>query len=161
MTARAQLITERMKQVIPNLNQCATLGIDVVCADVGQLTLILPYSEKIVGHPKTGVIHGGALTTLMDTACGFAAIAALETPAIAPTLDLRIDYMGPAEPGKAVICEAEAYRVSSNVIFARGQAFHEDQRERPIAHCTATFMRLDSNNAKNDGQTMEQQHAKP
>ena len=90
----------------------------------------------------------------MDTACGFAAVSALGELAIAPTLDLRIDYMGPAEPGKAVIGEAEAYRVTRNVIFARGQAYHQDQKDKPIAHCTATFMRLDSQTTQKDIQSL-------
>lgn len=144
MTDQADIIFEKMNQIIPALKHCALLEIKVLSADIGKLNLLLPYSQKIVGHPESGVIHGGALTTLMDTACGFAAVAALGELAIAPTLDLRIDYMGPAEPGKAVIGEAEAYRVTRNVIFARGQAYHQGQKDKPIAHCTATFMRLDA-----------------
>ena len=154
MTDQAQIIFDKMNQVIPVLKHCAVLDIQVLSADVGKLSLLLPYSDKIIGHPSTRVIHGGALTTLMDTACGFAAVAAMGELAIAPTLDLRIDYMGPAEPGKAVIGDAEAYRVTRNVIFARGQAYHEGQKDKPIAHCTATFMRLDSDSAKKDAKTL-------
>ncbi len=140
----AKALTQQMRAIIPGLNHCQLLGIDVIEADVGRLQLVLPYSESIIGNPETRVIHGGALTTLMDTACGFAAICALLEPGIAPTLDLRIDYMRPAEAGKAVIGDAEAYHVTSNVVFARGIAYHEGDKDRPIAHCTASFMRLDS-----------------
>lgn len=154
MTDQADVIFDNMNQVIPVLKHCAILNIQVLSADVGKLSLLLPYSKKIVGHPETGVIHGGALTTLMDTTCGFAAVSALGELAIAPTLDLRIDYMGPAEPGKAVISEAEAYRVTRNVIFARGQAYHQGQKDKPIAHCTATFMRLDTKNTQKDSQSL-------
>ena len=133
-----------MRAVVPNLKHCKVLGIEVVALDEGRLVLSLPYSNAIIGNPDTGVIHGGALTTLMDTACGFAAVSALDEFSIAPTLDLRIDYMGAAEPGKTVLGEAEVYRVSDNIIFARGMAYHEGRRERPIAHCTATFMRIES-----------------
>lgn len=155
MTDQAKILFEQMQLIIPALNHCALLDIEVLSADVGKLSLLLPYSQKIVGHPETGVIHGGALTTLMDTTCGFAAVAALGQLAIAPTLDLRIDYMGPAEPGKAVIGEAEAYRVTRNVIFARGQAFHDGQKDKPIAHCTATFMRLDTQTTKKSIRSLE------
>ncbi|MCB1616413.1 MAG: PaaI family thioesterase [Pseudomonadales bacterium] len=134
---------EQMKSIIPVLKQCRVLGIEVVEAEPGHLVLLLPYDRKIVGNPDTGVIHGGPLTTLMDTACGFAAVTALKEPGIAPTLDLRIDYMRSAIPGKPVLGSAEAYRVTRNVIFARGLAYHEGLQEKPIAHCTATFMRID------------------
>lgn len=136
-------LTTQIKAIVPNLNHCKVLGIDVVDVNIGQLKLVLPYSEAIIGNPDTKVIHGGALTTLMDTACGFAAVCALDEPGIAPTLDLRIDYMRPAEPGKAVIGDAEAYHVTKNVVFARGTAYHEGEKDKPIAHCTASFMRLD------------------
>ena len=141
-----QTIIDNMRLIVPNLKHCKLLGIDVIDADIGQLTLVLPYSEGIIGNPETRVIHGGALTTLMDTACGFAAIAALTEPGICPTLDLRIDYMGPAHPDQDVIGEAEAYRVSNNVVFARGIAYHKGKKDEPIAHCTASFMRIDASN---------------
>ena len=151
-------IVEQLRQIIPVLKHCEVLGIVVRDADVGKLSLELPYSKAIVGNPETGVIHGGSLTTLMDTACGFAAIAALDEFSIAPTLDLRIDYMRAAQSGMAVISDAEAYRVTSNVIFARGIAYHEGQKERPIAHCTATFMRLDVGSRK-DSRSIEMEKA--
>ena len=79
----------------------------------------------------------------MDTACGFAGVAALSKPSLMPTLDLRVDYMSAGEPGLDIVGEAEAYRVTNNVVFCRGIAYHEGQQDNPIAHCTATFMRLD------------------
>lgn len=143
MASQRELVRQQLKDIVPNLKHCQHLGIEYVDADIGFLSLQLPYKESLIGNPETGVIHGGALTTLMDTACGFAAVSALDEPGICPTLDLRIDYMKPAEPGKAVIGEAEAYHVTNNVVFARGIAYHEGDKANPIAHCTASFMRLD------------------
>ncbi len=143
MTLSRDDIFVQMQQIIPFIKHCELLGIDVLDAGKGCLTLALPYSDEIVGNTDTGVIHGGALTTLMDTACGFAAMSALEVLQISPTLDLRIDYMCQAQPGKAVIGEAEAYRVTRSVIFTRGIAYHEGEKDQPIAHCSANFMRLD------------------
>lgn len=131
-----------LAQIIPELNQCKVLGIKVKNMAKGLLLLELPYSDKIIGNPETGVIHGGALTTLLDTACGFCAISSLENAGIAPTLDLRIDYMRAAEPNKPVFAKAEIYRSTRNVLFSRGIAFQADE-DKPIAHCTATFMCLD------------------
>ena len=131
-----------LKRMIPELKHCKLLGILVKKINKGSILLELPYSKDIIGNPETGVIHGGALTTLMDNACGFSAISALDDSSIAPTLDLRIDYMRAAEPNKAVLGKAEVYRTTRNVLFSRGIAFQDDE-SNPIAHCTATFMRLD------------------
>jgi len=133
---------ELLKQFIPELKHCKLLGITVEELGKGFITLKLPYSANIIGNPETGVIHGGALTTLMDTACGFSAISALTEAAIAPTLDLRIDYMRAAEPGKPVFGHAEVYRTTRNVLFSRGVAYQESL-DKPVAHCAATFMRID------------------
>lgn len=135
-------IRKHVMQLVPGLKHCKLLGIEAISADVGRLNLKLPYNAKLIGNPDTGVVNGGPITTLMDTACGFAAVLGQDQPGICPTLDLRIDYMRPAEPNKDIIAEAEAYRVSRSVIFTRGIAFHEGDKDNPIAHCTASFMRL-------------------
>jgi uncharacterized protein (TIGR00369 family) len=137
-----ELIRNSIVELVPNLKHCKLLGIEVEEAAFAKLVLSIPYSEKIIGNPETGVVHGGVLTTLMDTACGFAAVLGQTSPGICPTLDLRIDYMKPAEPGKTIYGKAEAYRVSRSVIFTRGVAYHEGDEDSPIAHCTASFMRL-------------------
>ena len=133
---------EILKKFIPELKHCKLLGITVEELGRGFITLRLPYSANIIGNPETGVIHGGALTTLMDTACGFSAVSSLSEAAIAPTLDLRIDYMRAAEPGKPVLGHAEVYRTTRNVLFSRGIAYQESI-DKPVAHCAATFMRID------------------
>lgn len=119
------------------------LGIRAIDASKEHILLELPFDERLVGNPETGVIHGGALTTLMDSACGLSVQLALENVEICPTLDLRIDYVTAAVTGLSVFGRASVYRLTDNVVFARGMAFQQlDGGERPIAHCVATFMRL-------------------
>ena len=55
------------------------------------------------------------------------------------TLDLRIDYMRPAEPRKDLYTEAECYRTTVNIAFVRATAYQDD-RSDPIATSVATFM---------------------
>ncbi|RLU01829.1 MAG: PaaI family thioesterase [Ketobacter sp.] len=106
------------------------------------LVVRLPYSDKIIGNPDTGVIHGGAITSLMDQACGLAVAQAMAPDFdITPTIDLRIDYMRPAEPGKDVFAYVESYRKTRSVVFTRGIAY-QDNRDEPIAHCVANYMRM-------------------
>ena len=123
------------------LRHCQVLGIHVHEATSKGLTLRLPYSEKIIGNPETGGIHGGAITTLMDTTCGISTVCFLPSFEVCPTLDLRIDYMRPADPHKDVFGFAECYRVTPTVIFTRGIAYQDDP-EQPIAHAVGTFMRM-------------------
>ncbi|QTN45841.1 PaaI family thioesterase [Ectopseudomonas mendocina] len=139
-------VLERAQRFLSALRHCQVLGMQVQAANAKGLTLRLPYSQHIVGNPDSGVIHGGAITTLMDTTCGISTVCVLPDFEICPTLDLRIDYMHPAEPGKDVFGFAECYRVTPHVIFTRGYAYQDDP-EQPIAHVVGTFMRMGKVNA--------------
>ncbi len=137
-------VFERAARFLSALKHCQVLGLKLHSASHEGLTVVLPYSPQIVGNPLTGVIHGGALTTLMDTACGMSTLCVLPQFEVCPTLDLRIDYMHAAEPGKDVYGFAQCYRVTPDVIFARGFAYQDDP-EQPVAHVMGTFMRLGQN----------------
>jgi uncharacterized protein (TIGR00369 family) len=123
------------------LKHCQLLQMRVAHADTQGMTLILPWSPAIVGNPQTGAVHGGALTTLMDTTCGMATLCALPQFEVCPTLDLRIDYMHTAEAGKDIYGHAQCYRVTRDVIFTRGSAYQDDPSQ-PICQVVGTFMRL-------------------
>lgn len=119
------------------------LGITVESVRHGGVVFKLRYSDAVVGNPDTGVIHGGAITALLDSACGMAASSIQDTLSLTPTVDLRIDYMRPAEPGKDVYAECEVYRKTPHVIFTRGLAYQED-KQRPVAHAVGTFTPVDT-----------------
>lgn len=142
MSTENRPTVEDIQNVLDALNHCRVLNLSVKSIDNGKLTIALPYSEQIVGNPETGVIHGGALTTLLDSTCGLSLLVALEELVIAPTLDLRIDYMTSAKPNKTIYARAGVFRNTRNILFCRGVAYQDDI-DKPIAHCVATFMRLD------------------
>ncbi len=134
-----------LRKFIKGVRHSMDLGMELVEASPAGIVVRMPYSDKIIGNPETGVIHGGSITTLMDQACGMAAVASLAPEFdITPTIDLRIDYMRAAEPGKDVFAFVEAYRKTRQVVFTRGIAYHED-RDKPIAHCVANFTRMGLN----------------
>jgi acyl-coenzyme A thioesterase PaaI-like protein len=58
------------------------------------------------------------------------------------TLDLRIDYLRPAEPPRDVRARAECYKAGKQVAFVRAIAFHDDD-QAPIASAAGTFMIFD------------------
>ncbi|WP_295483114.1 PaaI family thioesterase [Pseudomonas sp. SC11] len=123
------------------LRHCQQLQMRVQHADAQGMTLMLPWSDRLVGNPQTGAVHGGALTTLLDTTCGMATLCVLPKFEVCPTLDLRIDYMHPAKPGLDLYGHAYCYRVTRDVIFTRGSAYQDDPAQ-PICQVVGTFMRL-------------------
>ena len=121
---------------IPHVN---FLGIQVEGIEGDEVIMRMPYSEKIVGNADTGIIHGGSITTLMDTCCGMAMALARGKVEPNPTLDLRIDHMTAAVAKRDIIAKAEAYRVTPSIAFIRGVAIEEGS-ETILAHAVATFM---------------------
>lgn len=105
------------------------LGMRLHAAAHGVAILSVPYDPAQIGDPRTGVMHGGVITALLDTACGSAVMAASTdgrgSLRATATLDLRIDYMRPARPNHRVIARAECYRLTRAIGFARAVAFQE------------------------------------
>ena len=115
------------------------LGLRVIDMAKGEAIFELPYAEKLVGNPDTGVLHGGAISAMIDACSGAAVFAALPEWVPIATLDLRIDYLRAADPGKGVTCKATCYKVTHNVAFTRAVAHHGDEAD-PIATSVGTFM---------------------
>ncbi|HAC59029.1 PaaI family thioesterase [Parvibaculum sp.] len=131
---------EMMKNVlIEHVPHAKAIGLKVEHAKRGEAWLSVPYAENLIGNPETGVIHGGVITSLLDNACGIAVQLALPERMSIATLDLRIDYMKPATPKLGLMAHTHCYKVTKNIAFVRGTAYHTDE-EDPIATCVGTFM---------------------
>lgn len=128
-------IARGFTEAIPH---CRALGMTLVDIGEGEATITMPYDERFVGDPRTGVIHGGAVSALMDTCCGAAVMSHPDAPAITATIDLRIDYMRPATPGQRITAKATCYNVTRSVAFVRAVALDEDEN-RPVATATGAF----------------------
>ena len=115
------------------------LGVEILSVTPGEAILKLPYHVQLVGNPATGVLHGGAITALMDAGCGAAVFMKLSQPMPIATLDLRIDYLKPATPPRDVFAHATCYRTTRSVAFVRAVAYHDDESDL-IASAAATFI---------------------
>ncbi|MEO0760347.1 MAG: PaaI family thioesterase [Pseudomonadota bacterium] len=121
----------------------AELGMRLHGAADGVALLSVGYDQRLVGDPATGVMHGGVITALLDTACGSCVMARRQAGGAPPggdtraqprplprvlstaTLDLRIDYMRPARPGIRILARAECYRQTRAIAFVRAVAYHD------------------------------------
>lgn len=134
--ARLALLNQAFADGIPHNH---ALGLRIVDFAEGSMTMLLPYAAHLVGNPETGVMHGGAVTATLDACSGGAVYMRLGDPTGIATLDLRIDYLRPATPGRDVVCRAECYRTTKNVGFVRALAYHE-RPDDPIAAAAGAFM---------------------
>jgi uncharacterized protein (TIGR00369 family) len=104
--------------------------------------LSLPYDERLIGMVETGIIASGPIISLMDMATSLAIWIRLGRFRPQATLDLRVDYLRPAHPGRTIIGRGSCYAVTRSVGFVRGSA-HDGDPADPVASVTGTFMFTD------------------
>ncbi|MBT4933088.1 MAG: PaaI family thioesterase [Rhodospirillaceae bacterium] len=129
----------QLAEMFSKIPHCREMGINITALEAGRTSMRLDYHERLAGNPETGVVHGGVISTLLDTVAGLTAMSAVSATTPVATLDLRIDYLKPARPGDAIYADADCFRLSRSVAFVRATAHHGDNAD-PIAHCIATFM---------------------
>lgn len=130
--------TKRARQFMEAIPHSRELSMHLVEIGDGEATITMPYDEKLIGDPKSGVIHGGAVSTLIDSCCGAAVMSHPEGTSDTATIDLRIDYMRAAKPGDALTAIATCYHVTRTAAFVRAVALDSD-KENPVATAAGAF----------------------
>ena len=130
------------RQFIEAIPHAQALGMELTELGEGRATITMPWDPRLVGDPASGVLHGGAVSALMDTASGASVMCHPCAPVSTATLDLRIDYMRPARTSRTVIGRGQCYRLARSIAFVRGIAYDESPDD-PIANVAGTFMIMD------------------
>jgi len=135
----AEQKTKITAQFIGALPHAKALGLLLVRVGDGEVEMEMPYHDDLIGDPETGVVHGGAVSALMDTAGGAAVMSHGAGLVSTATIDLRIDYLRSATPGQTIVATAECHHVTRSVAFVRAVAV-DDNTDQPVAMATGAFM---------------------
>ena len=98
------------------------LGASIVDIQPGAVTIKLPFAPSIT--QQLGFVHAGAITTIADTACGYAALSLMPADSEVMSVEYKVNFLSPAKgvmavaigrvirPGRTLtICQGDVYMV--------------------------------------------------
>ncbi len=113
---------ERLSQALDSVPFAKFLGIELDEIDAGVATLSFEIKPEL--KQNHGVVHGGAIASLIDSATAFAIISLLPTDEHATTVDLTISYLRPLTGGRAKAV-ARVVRSGKRLIVVSAELFND------------------------------------
>lgn len=126
---------EKRKNTVAGMIEPQLLGCD--CA--GMSTLVGFRAKPWEVNPN-GVIHGGIIATMMDTAMGITTIAITDT--LTPTIDLHISYLRPCPADGMLAVRSTISMAGGSVVHVRGEMYDTRDPETLIATAAGAFRRF-------------------
>ena len=130
--------TTDIQAIFKSMMHSQALNMQLVSVGEGRAVVSMPYDASLIGDSLTGVVHGGAVSALLDSSAGAAAISHPKVGPIAATMTLSINYMRAAKPHHTLVAEAHCYHVTRFVAFVKVNATDQGH-DSPVAIANGTF----------------------
>jgi uncharacterized protein (TIGR00369 family) len=115
-----------------------TIGARLVRVAPGEVDVELPVREELT--QQHGFLHAGALATVADSACGYAALSLMPAGAAVLSVEFKINLLAPAA-GDRVIAHGRVIRAGKTVTVCWGEVTSYDgPNEKLVATMVATMM---------------------
>lgn len=138
--AALELFLGQLKQIYTQAPFCHALGMQAETVTIDQATLSLPMQEILIGNPIKRILHGGVISTVLDSVGGLLIFAqtiaqddvstfeqATERFSKTSTIDLRIDYLRPGR-GSHFTASATCLRRGRSICVTQ-MLFHNEQHD--------------------------------
>lgn len=119
-----------------------TLGASLRRAEPGHVAIVLPASEHL--GQQQGYLHGGALISVIDSACGYAALTTAPAGKEVLTAELKVNLLAPVS-GSAVVATGRILRAGRRLSVCQGEARDADDPQKLLASMLATMVIVDAN----------------
>jgi acyl-CoA thioesterase len=127
----------RIQKAVDTVPFARLLGIEL--DDVGSGTATLGLNVRKELTQNHGVVHGGAIASLIDTATAFAIISLLKPGERVTTVDLTISYLRPLTEGR-VTAVAKVVRAGQRLFVVSAEVFGKDAKLATTA--LSTYLKL-------------------
>nr|CAD6616673.1 PaaI family thioesterase [Rhizobium sp. Khangiran2] len=129
---------ERIRQSFGRQPAMETIGAELTRIEQAMVEIELPFDPKLT--QQHGLMHGGIISTALDTACTYAAFSVIPPDASLLTIEFKVNLMSPGR-GDRFLFRGEITKPGSTIIVADGRAYAiADGPAKLIASMTATMM---------------------
>ena len=128
----------RVRASFDRQGMMTTLGVEVTAVEPGRVKMSLRHDDRFT--QQHGFLHAGAVASVLDTACGYAAYSVMPPEASVLTVTYTINLLAPAA-GRRFTMTGQVVRAGRTLVVCRGEAY-ADGDERPFAVMQATMTAL-------------------
>jgi len=129
------------EKVIESFNRqevMKTVNASIVSVGPGEIELQFPYQSKLT--QQHGFIHAGIVSTVLDSACGYAAFSLMPKNAAVLTIEFKLNLLSPAK-GEHFRAVGSVKKAGKNITVTEGQLFSEtDGQQKLTAIMIGTIM---------------------
>lgn len=116
----------------------AHLGAALARVERGMVEVSLRREEGLL--QQHGFVHAGVITSILDSACGYAALTVMDEDAAVLSVEFKVNLLAPAA-GAAFLARGSVLKAGRTIVVCRGDAFALDpDGPRLIAAMQATMM---------------------
>ena len=127
----------RIHEAFASVPYAKFLGLELGAMKPGEASLHLEVRDEL--RQNQGVVHGGAVASLIDTASAFAVVTQLEPHERVTTTDLTIHYLRPVTAGR-LTATARTVRAGRRLFVLSVEVM--DDRQRMVATAVTTYIKL-------------------
>jgi uncharacterized protein (TIGR00369 family) len=114
------------------------MGARLARVAAGEIDIELPFRTDLT--QQHGFLHAGVVTTMVDSACGFAAFTLMPADAAVLTIEFKMNLLSPAQ-GDLLVASGRVLRAGRNVTVCQGEAWmHSGDERKQVAQMLATLM---------------------
>jgi uncharacterized protein (TIGR00369 family) len=128
---------ERVRDSFAQQRLMATLGASLERVQPGDVAIALPFRDDLT--QQNGYLHAGAITSVVDSACGYAALSLMEPGADVVSVEFKINLLAPAI-GARFLAESRVVRAGRTLTVCAGEV--RSDAGALVAMMQATMMRV-------------------
>ena len=118
----------------------AALGAELVAVSPGEVSIALSFREDLT--QQHGFLHAGAVASVVDSACGYAALSLMPPGAGVLSVEFKVNLLAPAA-GERFIATGRVVKPGRTLTVCAGEVAAERGGERTVvALMQATMMTL-------------------